>query len=82
MQAALTLEFMTLGLVAGLLGGVVGSAATTLFLRHTAGILVWTFDPEAILFVSLISAGLAAAVAVLGSISLLRPKPLEILRRQ
>jgi putative ABC transport system permease protein len=81
-QAVLTLEFLTLGLVAGLAGGVVGSAATSLFLMHAAGILVSTFDPWAIMIVTLTSAVVAALVARLASRSWVRPKPLEILRRQ
>jgi len=81
-QAVLTVEFLTLGLVAGLAGGVVGSVATTLLLKHAAGILVSTFDPWAIVMVTLTSAVLAALVARLASWSWVRSKPLEILRRQ
>jgi len=80
--AVLAAEFFTLGSIAGLAGGVVGSAATALFLRHAAGIVVSPFDPEVVVLVTLASAALASLVAVVGSIPLLRPKPLEILRRQ
>lgn len=82
MQATLTQEFVTLGLIAGLWGGVLGSAATALILQHAAGVSVSTFDPTAILMITVIAAALAGLIGYLGSISLLRPKPFEILLRR
>jgi len=70
------------GGLAGLFGAVLGSVATGVILRHTAGIVVWTLDLRAIAITMAGAAAAAAAVGVLGSLPLLRPKPFEVLRRQ
>jgi hypothetical protein len=59
-----------------------GSAATRLNLRHVAGITDHGIDPSAIFIATDAAAALAATVAVFGSLPLIWPKPLEVLRRQ
>jgi putative ABC transport system permease protein len=79
--APLAMEYLALGGLAGLFGGVLGCLATSLILRQAAGILIWTLDPYAIAIATIGGAALAALFGLLGSITLLQPKPLEILRR-
>ncbi len=79
--AALVMEYLALGGLSGFFGAVLGFAGISLVLRLAAGISEWVFDPSAML-AAIASAGLlVAVVGVLGSITLLRPKPVELLRR-
>jgi putative ABC transport system permease protein len=78
-QRIFSLEFLTLGAVAGLLGALLASAFSSLLLKRLldAG---FQFDPVATLVAIMLTALLANGSGWLASFRILRQKPLEILR--
>jgi putative ABC transport system permease protein len=80
-QRIFSIEFLTLGAVAGLLGALLASAFSSLLLKRLldAG---FQFDPLATLAAVVLTALLANASGWLASFRILRQKPLEVLREE
>jgi putative ABC transport system permease protein len=76
-----SIEFLTLGAVAGLLGALLASAFSSLLLRRLLD-AKFTFDPVATLVAVALTALLANASGWLASFRILRQKPLEVLREE
>jgi putative ABC transport system permease protein len=79
--AGLATEYALLGALAGFLGAALGSVGSSILLRRIAGTQEWIFDPGAFGFTIVGAAAITAVVGVVGSMSLLRAKSFEILRR-
>ncbi len=80
--AAILLEYVALGGLAGLIGVVLGSGATTAVLSFVTGNIGWTFDGPGALIILIVTALIAGGVGLVGSRTLLDAPPLETLRRQ
>jgi putative ABC transport system permease protein len=80
--AAILLEYVALGGLAGLIGVVLGSGATTAVLSFVTGNIGWTFDAPGALIIIIATALIAGGVGLFGSRTLLDAPPLETLRRQ
>jgi putative ABC transport system permease protein len=80
-QRIFSIEFLTLGAVAGLLGALLASAFSSLLLKRLldAG---FQFDLGATLTAVALTALLANASGWLASFRILRQKPLEVLREE
>ncbi len=78
----LGLEYLALGGLAGLAGIGFGIGGTTLVLGYVTGKIVWIFDAGAVVIVPIATALIAASVGLFETFSLLRPPPLEVLRRR
>ena len=75
------LEFLTLGAVAGLMGGLLAAVFSSLVLKRLLDAR-FHFDPKATLLVVVLTALLANASGWLASVRILRQKPLEVLREE
>jgi putative ABC transport system permease protein len=80
-QRIFSVEFLTLGAVAGLLGALLASAFSSLILTRLLG-AKFQFDPIATLAAIALTALLANASGWLASFRILRQKPLEVLREE
>ena len=78
-QRVFSIEFLTLGAVAGLLGALLASAFSSLLLKRLLD-AKFQFDPIASLVAVALTALLANVSGWLASFRILRQKPLEILR--
>jgi putative ABC transport system permease protein len=74
-----SVEFLTLGLVAGLMGAILATLFTDLVLKRLLN-AHFQFDPKATLAAVALTALLANVSGWLASIRILRQKPLEVLR--
>ena len=74
-----SVEFLTLGLVAGLMGGILATLFSWLVLKRLLN-ANFLFDPKAALAAIALTALLANASGWLASFRILRQKPLEVLR--
>jgi putative ABC transport system permease protein len=74
-----SVEFLTLGAVAGLMGALLASAFSRLLLKRLLD-ANFSFDPQATLIAVALTALLAQASGWLASFRILRQKPLEVLR--
>jgi putative ABC transport system permease protein len=80
-QRIFSVEFLTLGAVAGLLGALLASAFSSLILKRLLD-AKFQFDPIATLGAIALTALLANASGWLASFRILRQKPLEVLREE
>ena len=80
-QRIFSVEFLTLGAVAGLLGALLASAFSSLILKRLLD-AKFQFDPVASLAAIALTALLANASGWLASFRILRQKPLEVLREE
>lgn len=80
-QRIFSIEFLTLGAVAGLLGALLASAFSSLLLKRLLDAR-FQFDPWATLTAVALTALLANASGWLASFRILRQKPLEVLREE
>jgi putative ABC transport system permease protein len=80
-QRVFSIEFLTLGAVAGLLGALLASAFSSLLLKRLLDAR-FQFDPAATGIAILLTALLANTSGWLASFRILRQKPLEILRSE
>lgn len=80
--AAIAAEYVFLGAIAGLFGAVFGSIAAAVILRYVAGTFEWILDIRVIALTAICASAVAVLFGMLGSLPLLRPKPLEVLRRR
>jgi putative ABC transport system permease protein len=76
-----SVEFLTLGAVAGLMGGLLAAIFSSLILKRLLDAR-FHFDPKATLIVVVLTALLADASGWLASVRILRQKPLEVLREE
>ena len=76
-----SIEFLTLGAVAGLLGSLLAAAFSSLLLKRLLG-AKFQFDPWATLAAIAVTALLANGSGWLASFKILRQKPLEVLREE
>ncbi len=76
-----SVEFLALGLVAGLMGAILATAFSSLVLKRLLN-AHFQFDPKAALLAILLTALLANASGWVASFRILGQKPLEILREQ
>src|SRR5258706_4281149 len=76
-----TVEFLTLGAVAGLMGALLGAAFSALGLKKLMD-AKFHFDPKAMLIAVLLTTILAQISGWLASVRILRQKPLEALRNE
>lgn len=74
-----SVEFLTLGAVAGLMGALLASVFSRLLLKRLLD-ANFSFDPQATLIAVVLTALLAQASGWLASFRILRQKPLEVLR--
>jgi putative ABC transport system permease protein len=74
-----SVEFLTLGAVAGLMGALLASIFSSLVLKRLLG-AHFHFDPKATGIAVVLTAGLANLSGWLASFRILRQKPLEVLR--
>jgi putative ABC transport system permease protein len=74
-----SVEFLTLGAVAGLMGALLASVFSRLLLKRLLD-ANFSFDPQATLIAVALTALLAQASGWLASFRILRQKPLEVLR--
>ncbi len=74
-----SVEFLTLGAVAGLMGALLASIFSSLVLKRLLG-AHFHFDPKAMGLAIILTAGLANLSGWLASFRILRQKPLEVLR--
>jgi putative ABC transport system permease protein len=74
-----SIEFLTLGAVAGVMGALLASAFSSLLLKRLLD-ANFSFDPKAALIAVVLTALLAQASGWLASFRILRQKPLEVLR--
>jgi putative ABC transport system permease protein len=74
-----SVEFLTLGAVAGVMGAILATAFTSLVLKRLLD-APFQFDPKATLIAVVLTALLANASGWLASIRILGQKPLEVLR--
>jgi putative ABC transport system permease protein len=74
-----SIEFLTLGAVAGVMGAILATAFTSLVLKRLLD-APFQFDPKATLLAVVLTALLANASGWLASIRILGQKPLEVLR--
>ena len=80
-QRIFSVEFLTLGAVAGLLGALLASAFSSLILKRLLD-AKFQFDPLATTVAIALTALLANASGWLASFRILRQKPLEVLREE
>jgi putative ABC transport system permease protein len=80
-QRIFSVEFLTLGAVAGLLGALLASAFSSLLLKRLLD-AKFQFDPLATTVAIVLTALLANASGWLASFRILRQKPLEVLREE
>jgi putative ABC transport system permease protein len=76
-----SVEFLTLGAVAGLMGALLASAFAGVLLNRLLD-AHFSFDPKALLAAVVLTALLAQASGWLASFRILRQKPLEVLREE
>lgn len=76
-----SVEFLALGLVAGLMGAILATAFSSLVLKRLLN-AHFTFEPKAILIAIVLTALLANVSGWVASFRILGQKPLEILREQ
>jgi putative ABC transport system permease protein len=76
-----SVEFLTLGLVAGLMGAILASMFSSLLLKRLLDAR-FQFDPKATIMAVVLTALLANAAGWLASFRILRQKPLEVLREE
>ncbi|HUA86695.1 MAG TPA: FtsX-like permease family protein [Bryobacteraceae bacterium] len=76
-----SVEFLTIGVVAGLLGAVLATIFTSLVMRRLLQAR-FDFEPKAALAAVVLTAVLANASGWLASFRILRQKPLEVLREE
>ena len=76
-----SVEFLTLGVVAGLLGGILATIFSSLIMKRLLD-ANFQFDPKAALAAVVLTALLANASGWVASFRILRQKPLEALREQ
>jgi len=76
-----SVEFLTLGVVAGLMGGILATLFSGIVLRRLLN-AQFQFDPKAALSAIVLTALLANASGWLASFRILRQKPLEVLREE
>ena len=76
-----SVEFLTLGLVAGLMGGILAAIFSSLVLKRLLN-AHFQFELKPILFAIALTAILANASGWLASVRILRQKPLEVLREE
>ena len=74
-----SVEFLTLGVVAGLMGAILATAFTALVLKRLLN-AQFQFDPKATLIAVVLTTMLANFSGWLASFRILRQKPLEVLR--
>jgi len=74
-----SVEFLTLGFAAGLMGAILATAFSSLLLRRLLN-AKFQFEPKALLLAILLTAVLANVSGWLASFRILRQKPLEVLR--
>jgi putative ABC transport system permease protein len=74
-----SVEFLALGLVAGLMGAILATAFSSLVLKRLLN-AHFQFEPKAALLAILLTALLANASGWVASFRILRQKPLEVLR--
>jgi putative ABC transport system permease protein len=76
-----SVEFLTLGVVAGLMGGILATIFSSLVLKRLLN-AHFQFDPKAAVLAVVLTALLANTSGWLASFRILRQKPLEILRQE
>ncbi len=76
-----SVEFLTLGVVAGLMGAILATIFSSLVLKRLLN-AQFQFDPKAALAAIVLTALLANASGWLASFRILRQKPLEVLREE
>jgi putative ABC transport system permease protein len=76
-----SVEFLTLGVVAGLMGAILATIFSSLVLKRLLN-AHFQFDPKAVLAAVVLTALLANTSGWLASFRLLRQKPLEVLREE
>ncbi len=76
-----SVEFLMLGLVAGLMGGILATLFSGIVLKRLLN-ADFLFDPKAALIAIVLTALLANASGWLASFRILRQKPLEVLREE
>lgn len=76
-----SVEFLTLGLVAGLMGAILATIFSSLLLKRLLN-AHFQFDPKATLIAVALTALLANGSGWLASFRILRQKPLEVLREE
>jgi len=76
-----SVEFLTLGVVAGVMGAVLATIFSSLLLKRLLN-AHFQFDPKATLIAVALTALLANAAGWLASFRILRQKPLEVLRNE
>ncbi len=76
-----SIEFLTLGLVAGLMGAILATLFTSLVLKRLLN-AQFQFDPKATVITIGLTALLANISGWLASFRILRQKPLEVLREE
>ncbi len=76
-----SVEFLTLGVVAGLMGAILATAFTSLVLNRLLN-APFQFDPKATVIAVVLTALLANAAGWLASLRILGQKPLEVLRQE
>ena len=74
-----SVEFLTLGVVAGIMGALLASAFSSLLLKRLLD-ATYTFDFKTTAIAVVLTALLAEASGWLASFRILRQKPLEVLR--
>ncbi len=79
---SMLVEYLVLGGIAGLLGGIVGLAACSMVLSFVTGRREWVFEPATVPLAIAAASLLSATAGVAGLLSLLRTAPLKILRGQ
>jgi putative ABC transport system permease protein len=76
-----SVEFLALGLVAGLMGAILATAFSSLVLKRLLN-AHFQFDPKAVLLAIVLTALLANVSGWVASFRILRQKPLEVLREE
>ncbi|HWZ32960.1 MAG TPA: FtsX-like permease family protein [Bryobacteraceae bacterium] len=76
-----SVEFLALGLVAGVMGGIMAAVFSSLLLKRLLN-AHFQFEMKPILFAIVLTALLANASGWLASVRILRQKPLEVLREE
>jgi putative ABC transport system permease protein len=74
-------EFLALGLVAGLMGAILATAFSSLVMKRLLN-AHFTFEPKAAVVAILLTAVLANVAGWVASFRILGQKPLEILREE
>ncbi len=75
------MEFLTLGVVAGLMGAILATAFSSLVLKRLLN-AHFKFEPKAALFAIIMTALLANTAGWVASFRILGQKPLEVLREE